>query len=1376
MSCFVRRMPMALFAILILFFTALASAQNTIRVPTDQSTIQGAINVANTGDTVLVASGTYSENISFLGKAINVTSASGASVTIIDGGGKAAVVTFNGGEGSSSVLNGFTIQNGTATLSPPYDGGGIYISSASPTITNNVIQNNTACSDGGGIAVLAGSPRIQGNTIQNNTQSGCSGGSGGGGISLLGAGVAQIVGNVIANNTWPSGNGGGISMNAAGTPTIKNNVITGNTATGVSPAAQGGGISMVNDSDPVIVQNLIYNNTAGQGSGVYFLVPSGSRGPILVSNTIIGGSGGSQGVAVYANGYDNQAQFFNNLLIGPSGQNAVYCDGTYQQQSPTFANNDASSPGGTGLAGTCSGQSSQNGNISADPQFVNASAGNFHLQLTSPAVDAGTNSAPDLPQTDYAGNPRILDGNNDCVSTVDIGAYELVLSANVSFSTNTLTFASQPIGTSSNPQSVGLSNTGSTCFQFSSIGITGDFSQTNACSAAGVRAGSSCAFNVTFTPTVTGPRSGGLAVSGSDGITAGNLTVNLSGIGAAATYSISGTISGPGGNGATVTLSGTASATVTASSTGTYSFSNLTNGSYVVTPSNSGFTFTPPNQGLTVSGANFAGVNFSSAAGVVGLALDKSVSTDRSTSSSTIVSPAFTTTAGNELLLAFIATDGKTGAAMTVTSVTGAGLTWSLVKRANAQAGTAEIWRAFAAAPLGNVTITANLAQSVAASITVVTFTGVDTSGTNGSGAIGSTAAASAGSGAPSASLTTTRNDSWVFGVGDDWDNATARTPGSNQTLVHQYLATIGDTYWVQQQNSPTALSGTTVTINDTAPTSDRYNLAIVEVLPTATTGTYSISGTINGPGGNGATVTLTGTSGATVTADTSGNYSFTGLANGPYTITPTQAGFTFSPGSQNVTLSGLSQTGVNFGSAAQTYSVSGTISGPGGNAATVNLTGTSTATVSADPSGNYTFTGLTNGSYTVTPSKTGFTFTPASQPAAVNNANVTALNFSTVTYSISGTISGTGGNAATVNLTGTSSATVTTDASGNYTFSNLANGSYTVTPSKSGFSFTPVNTPVTVSGANVTAVNFSSAAATTFTISGTISGSGGNGATVTLSGASSATATASATGTYTFSNLADGSYTVTPSKTGFIFTPASTAVTVNGANMTANFTSTAKLAIDMTVSTDRSTAATTIASPTFTTTQTNELLLAFVSTDASSSGTNTTVSSIAGGSLTWALVLRTNTQRGTAEIWRAYSPTVLTSASVTATLSQSVAASITVVTISGVDTTGTSGSGAIGATASANAASGAPTASLTTTRNNSWVFGVGDDWDNSISRTLGTNQTMVHQYLATVGDTYWVQRQTATTPASGTAVTINDTAPTGDRYNLTVVEVLPSL
>ena len=510
-----------------------AAAQNTIHVPSDQATIQAAINAANTGDTVLVAPGTYSENLNFNGKLITVTSSGGASVTTIDGGAKAPVVIFNSGEGPNSVLNGFTLQNGRAdgTISNQnFDGGGVSIHSTSPTITNNIIQHNTACASGGGIAVEFSSSRIEGNTVQNNTQSGCSGGYGGG-IAIGGAGQAQIIGNVIVNNTWPSGDGGGISMNAAGTPTIRNNIITGNAATGVSPASQGGGISMINDSAALIVQNLIYNNSAGQGGGIYFGVPSGDRGPVLVNNTIVGNFGGSQGSAVYAQGFDNQVQFFNNILSGPSGQNAVYCDATYIPQPPTFTNNDAYSPNGTGLAGTCASQSGQNGNISVDPQFVNVATGDFHLQTTSPAIDAGTNAAPSLPQTDFAGNPRILDGNNDCVSTIDLGPYELVRAANASFSTNALSFPNQAIGTSSSAQPVTLTNTGATCFQFSSIGITGDFSQANSCSAAGVRGGASCAFNVTFTPAATGTRLGTLAVTGSDGITTRTPSVSLSGVG-----------------------------------------------------------------------------------------------------------------------------------------------------------------------------------------------------------------------------------------------------------------------------------------------------------------------------------------------------------------------------------------------------------------------------------------------------------------------------------------------------------------------------------------------------------------------------------------------------------------------------------------------------------------------------------------------------------------------------------------------------------------------------------------------------------------------------------------------------------------------------
>ena len=68
----------------------------------------------------------------------------------------------------------------------------------------------------------------------------------------------------------------------------------------------------------------------------------------------------------------------------------------------------------------------------------------------------------------------------------------------------------------------------------------------------------------------------------------------------------------------------------------------------------------------------------------------------------------------------------------------------------------------------------------------------------------------------------------------------------------------------------------------------------------------------------------------------------------------------------------------------------------------------------------------------------------------------------------------------------------------------------------------------------------------------------------------------------------------------------------------------------------------------------------------------------------------------------------------------------------------------------------------------------VGNDWDNAAARTVGPNQTLVHQYLATVGDTFWVQRTTNAVPAAGTSVTINDSAPTTDRYNLTICEILP--
>ena len=72
--------------------------------------------------------------------------------------------------------------------------------------------------------------------------------------------------------------------------------------------------------------------------------------------------------------------------------------------------------------------------------------------------------------------------------------------------------------------------------------------------------------------------------------------------------------------------------------------------------------------------------------------------------------------------------------------------------------------------------------------------------------------------------------------------------------------------------------------------------------------------------------------------------------------------------------------------------------------------------------------------------------------------------------------------------LSGTSGATTTANGSGAYTFTGLANGSYTVTPSQTGFTFSPASLPATIASANVTGLNFTATAQppATFSISGT--------------------------------------------------------------------------------------------------------------------------------------------------------------------------------------------------------------------------------------------------------------------------------------------------
>jgi hypothetical protein len=307
----------------------------------------------------------------------------------------------------------------------------------------------------------------------------------------------------------------------------------------------------------------------------------------------------------------------------------------------------------------------------------------------------------------------------------------------------------------------------------------------------------------------------------------------------------------------------------------------------------------------------------------------------------------------------------------------------------------------------------------------------------------------------------------------------------------------------------------------------------------------------------------------ATATVGTNGSYTFSSVANGVYTLQPVEAGFTFTPATQNATVNGNTVTVPVFTAVAPTGAINGSISQTGTiTGATVQLLQGATliATATVGTNGSYTFSSVANGTYTLQPSEAGFTFSPATQSATVNGNTVTVPVFTAVapTGTINGSISQTGTiSGATVQLLqgATQIATATVGTNGSYTFSSVANGSYTLQPSEAGFTFSPATQNATVNGNTVTVLAFT-ATATTGSINGSISQTGTiTGATVQLlQGATLiATATVGTNGSYTFSSVANGVYTLQPSEAGFTFAPATQNVTVNGNVVAAQtFTATA--------------------------------------------------------------------------------------------------------------------------------------------------------------------------------------------------------------------------
>jgi len=322
-----------------------------------------------------------------------------------------------------------------------------------------------------------------------------------------------------------------------------------------------------------------------------------------------------------------------------------------------------------------------------------------------------------------------------------------------------------------------------------------------------------------------------------------------------------------------------------------------------------------------------------------------------------------------------------------------------------------------------------------------------------------------------------------------------------------------------------------------------------------------NISGNIKdstNAGISGVTVTLSGGSNSSMQTGTNGAYSFNVVKGGNYTVVPTKTNWSFSPLSQNWT-NLTSEANQNFTGSytGPLYSITGVISDTGGvvmNGVSVVMTGDRSDATTTNTSGSYTFSGLYAGlNLTIRPAKTNYTFNPSTQSytnlAANQTRNFTGTaNPGSPTYNLSGSLkysSGTAISGVTVNLsTASAISSVVTDSNGYYEFIGYSSGTYTVTPVDTGRYYTPATRSYPLLNADTTGQDFTGTAivgAPTYSISGyirDIENSVLNAVTLSLSGKAIEIATSNSEGYYQFTQLSSGTYTVTPSKTGFTFSP----------------------------------------------------------------------------------------------------------------------------------------------------------------------------------------------------------------------------------------------
>ncbi|TVS00603.1 MAG: hypothetical protein EA423_11420, partial [Phycisphaerales bacterium] len=288
MSVLARACPLAL------SLAAGHAAATVINVPADQPTIQDAVNVAVTGDEIVVADGVYSgpgfTNVDLQGKDLVIRSANGPAATTLDGGFQGRAFLVTSGQTQATVIEGFTFDNHGDFFTD--EGGAILVQASGATIRNSVFRNGVAleggaiaavgsaevsiegcrfgapdfADSGGAIYINASTVNIASSEFRDIDLNTISGGGSGGAINML-SGELNIVDSIFENIT--AGQGGAIrTSGSSANPTILN--LTGSTFRNNSTAGIGGAIRTFN-TDMTMVDCLFEGNFAEtrQGGAIY---------------------------------------------------------------------------------------------------------------------------------------------------------------------------------------------------------------------------------------------------------------------------------------------------------------------------------------------------------------------------------------------------------------------------------------------------------------------------------------------------------------------------------------------------------------------------------------------------------------------------------------------------------------------------------------------------------------------------------------------------------------------------------------------------------------------------------------------------------------------------------------------------------------------------------------------------------------------------------------------------------------------------------------------------------------------------------------------------------------------------------------------------